>query len=1421
MISSIVSQLHLESRRLLEKFIAFAGSHTGFIRTVNGFRFIALLFLVIRFSLGSNEIMPRAIPYVLWGYFGFIIISHFLADFQPRRFDSKLSKSSQVVLDVLFISLFYAATGDLKSDVFQLYILPLLLVARYARRLRELVGFLTMVIFSTFVIWSVFYQISPMDFTPALWVSRLVPRAGFLVLLTIIYTVYQRRRRLFSDLKSIKEDLLVQHRGLNYGVFSIDQQLRITGFNEHFQLRYDNTILNQPYYVVFCPNARKPHDCPLTLAITKNKFINRDRIDFFDPVHGAYPVQLSITPILSKQKNIVGATVMVTNLQAREAFEQSVFTYVASQEFLTDDDSLNYQAQFSNEAQKLKAITEATGAVLSPNQPLGVKKILQRMAELLRSQLSDVRLYNEQGGQEGLWLSYTFGYPLEEAKEWYFLDLKSPSIVAQAYKKKQSFFAYDVQKEQRAIKFTEKAQQYGLHSAVAFPMIARGEVLGTVSMYRNRREGFSDTELYLGQAFANSLAATLHNQQLLNQVSDQATLQASQLNALSEFSQSLSAQKDLLTLAQSITTFTRKHLNTEVASLFLLQGNTLYRKAIAGIDEKWFEEEAYPIGQGLTGRAITDKTIVCENDIATSSKVIIKHRQRYQRKLASGYVRQLMAVPLLGPEGPIGVLRIVNKLDKTKQIDPVGFTSYDQDLLKIISYNVAVSIHGAYQAEEQEFLLELAGIASRSPYNSEILSHSLNKVTTLLGAEAGALILPDEVNQQMIFTYIEGDLAEDLSNLHVPITHSIVGQVFQNKEPALISDVSADPNFYYAIEAKTGVDFRSLLVVPIKTGVETFGVLALINKRIGNFTQRDQALLASLASWIAIAQKNYNLFSELKERARIQRELNRQASIFIATSNYTETLNEVAKGIKELLNFDMAGVGIFDRRTREIRAIPDCGVIGIAPEYVSSLRFDVSLPGGEVLRTGKICSTFDAQTDTNSIFGQELTELIGARAIVAAPLLVGEREVGILYAAQQEPRQFTPEEEQIFEAYARQAAVTIRNTELLDELQARVATLDSLRASALHASETDNLQEVLSIIARATNDLLKSDITFIAPFATHEQALDIALSVTVGGRDDAFKHSPDARERGLTKRVLNNSDGVVIIEDFAEFPPELAGDFVRSQGIQSCVAVRLEFKNEIVGVLYVNFFHKQHFSDEAINTLKLFATHVAMIIHNFNLVRRNEDMVKERARERLREDLHSLLGSFHSRIMFATERLSRQMQIQGHDEFSLALERLWQSSSSIYRQMERILHDMRDTVLSEKGLPVALDKLIESYSDEVNIDLSLKGVCEFSPDVELALYRITDECVHNIIKHAKLDSRTSEPVAILLDTTATTPRLIIRDCGKGFDPNWAKEYSTGLGLRVIQNWARRIQAECEIKSKIEQGTTVIITIWDKDVAITP
>src|SRR5262249_58969427 len=91
------------------------------------------------------------------------------------------------------------------------------------------------------------------------------------------------------------------------------------------------------------------------------------------------------------------------------------------------------------------------------------------------------------------------------------------------------------------------------------------------------------------------------------------------------------------------------------------------------------------------------------------------------------------------------------------------------------------------------------------------------------------------------------------------------GWVGLNGEPISANDVRRDPRFLATIDATTQFDTRSILAAPLKVDDRVIGVIEMLNKHSGPFTQTDCDLLVEFGKWAAIALHNAQLYQEMHE----------------------------------------------------------------------------------------------------------------------------------------------------------------------------------------------------------------------------------------------------------------------------------------------------------------------------------------------------------------------------------------------------------------------------------------------------------------------------------------------------------------------------------------------------------------------------
>ncbi|MCP4516132.1 MAG: hypothetical protein GY824_13015 [Delftia sp.] len=143
-------------------------------------------------------------------------------------------------------------------------------------------------------------------------------------------------------------------------------------------------------------------------------------------------------------------------------------------------------------------------------------------------------------------------------------------------------------------------------------------------------------------------------------------------------------------------------------------------------------------------------------------------------------------------------------------------------------------------------------------------------------------------------------------------------------------------------------------------------------------------------------------------------------------------------------------------------------------------------------------------------------------------------------------------------------------------------------------------------------------------------------------------------------------------------------------------------------------------------------------------------------------------------------------------------------------EMRLLVFELRPPLLQQEGLVAALRARLESVEGRAGMETALKveGEGRLDPDVEQALYRITQEALNNIFKHAQARSIT---ISLRLAEPPQAIILEIADDGIGFDPLAAQERG-GLGLRGMAERVEGLEGQLSIKSEPGAGTIIQVEV---------
>lgn len=262
-----------------------------------------------------------------------------------------------------------------------------------------------------------------------------------------------------------------------------------------------------------------------------------------------------------------------------------------------------------------------------------------------------------------------------------------------------------------------------------------------------------------------------------------------------------------------------------------------------------------------------------------------------------------------------------------------------------------------------------------------------------------------------------------------------------------------------------------------------------------------------------------------------------------------------------------------------------------------------------------------------------LVDIIGASSALTIPLVFREVALGVL-AAGWAARVKGPsaKEMRLVQGLANQAATAVENARLYAAAERRAAQVTALFEIGRDISANLALSEILTSIVGKAQELLGTDVSFLALISPDGSELEVAASV--GLRTEAMQKLKLKREQGLAGVVLERGEPIIV----DDYPREVSFkdppmDAVKQEGLISEIAVPLHTGSHLLGVLYIGNRHSSRFRDEDAQLLMAFAKQATIAIQNARLY---EDAVAQRERaESGRRYLQVVIDSMPEGVMVA------------------------------------------------------------------------------------------------------------------------------------------------------------------------------------------
>jgi signal transduction histidine kinase len=423
---------------------------------------------------------------------------------------------------------------------------------------------------------------------------------------------------------------------------------------------------------------------------------------------------------------------------------------------------------------------------------------------------------------------------------------------------------------------------------------------------------------------------------------------------------------------------------------------------------------------------------------------------------------------------------------------------------------------------------------------------------------------------------------------------------------------------------------------------------------------------------------------------------------------------------------------------------------------------------------------------------------------LGVPILLGGKAFGNLYLAERRDGVFTQEDEDLTVLLAAQAAVAVENARLFEAATRWSRQLESLNEVGIALAGELELPRVLSLVTDRLRDLIEASNVLIAlpsgPRLVIRAASGERAERLVGEELPQASKSFRVLERARSERVDSVSED-----------PEVDQEFAARLGASTGLFVPLLVRNEPIGVVVA---HDKtgpdpRFTDEDLRLAETFAARAAIATDLSTRVARDAVArvvdAQELERKRLARELHDETGQALTSVLLGLKEVE---DANDPAELREATARLRKLLVETLRDVRRLAVELRPKALDDFGLVAALERLAQTFGEKTGIPVDVEamlGDARLPPEVETALYRIVQEALTNVIKHAR-----ASRVSVLITRKDDSVAAVIEDDGIGFSAEDTR--NGGWGIVGMRERIGLLDGRLEVESSPERGTSVVAEV---------
>ncbi len=758
---------------------------------------------------------------------------------------------------------------------------------------------------------------------------------------------------------------------------------------------------------------------------------------------------------------------------------------------------------------------------------------------------------------------------------------------------------------------------------------------------------------------------------------------------------------------------------------------------------------------------------------------------------------------------------------------------------------VAVPITG----EQGELLGVIAGMFHVGP---SAVSAFYGDIVKLRIAESGSTYLVDG-NGRVIYHSDAGHIGEDFAEQTV-VRRVLNGQVGAIRTRDLdghdivagFAPVPGTPwglvtEERWAVLASSSRGYRQFLVLLLAIGVVVPALVATVGvRRItepivelitaaqevarGNF---GRTITARTGDEVEELAKQFNLMSSQLQESYAHLEqrvadrtselaaLNAIAAVVSRSLDLEEVLGNALDKTLEVTGVEAGGIYLL-HEDEELLTI--AAHKGLSAQFVAEIDNLKAGEGfsGRVIQTGEPVIVSDLSTDPR--LTRSVVKEGGYHSAAVFPLVSRGKVLGSFFAITRGYREFPQRDIELLTSIGGQIGVAVENGRLFAQVEQRMQELEALYRADEELYRHLDLDEVLRTLADVAVDILQADKSALLVWDPQQERM--VVRAARGFSPQTMAHMSFAPGEGVVGDVTVSGEPVVVEDVDAD--PRVARHITDAEGIRSFMHIPIEIDGQVFGVFNVNYAQPRAFGSEERRLFTALAQRAALVIENAQLYEQAQELAVVEERSRLARDLHDAVTQTLFSASLIADVLPRIWERDPDAGWS-RLEEVRQLTRGALAEMRTLLLELRPTALVEAEMSELLRQLAEATTGRarVPVTVEVEGECSLPPDVKVALYRIAQEALNNVAKHAGASQATVSlrcQTLTLPDRPRSAPspwegegrgvrvELCISDDGRGFDPNCIPPDHLGLG--IMRERVEAVGATLSVKSEVGCGTEV-------------